>query len=61
VDKGTGLGLSVTFGIIQEHEGRLEVQSPPWQTACKNGADVKGTAFIVKLPASEDGERQQPE
>jgi PAS domain S-box-containing protein len=55
VDKGTGLGLSVTFGIIQEHEGRLEVQSPPWQATSEDGADVKGTAFIVKLPTSKGG------
>jgi two-component system NtrC family sensor kinase len=52
VDKGTGLGLSVTFGIVQEHEGRLEVQSPPWLATSEDGMDVKGTAFIVKLPAS---------
>ncbi len=51
VDKGTGLGLSVTFGIIQEHEGRLEVQSPPWNATSEDGMEVKGTAFIVKLPA----------
>ena len=54
VDKGTGLGLSVTFGIIQEHEGRLEVQSPPWNAQRVNGTDVRGTAFIVKLPALKD-------
>jgi two-component system NtrC family sensor kinase len=54
VDKGTGLGLSVTFGIVQEHEGRLEVQSPPWNAISEDGMDVKGTAFIVKLPASKD-------
>ena len=38
---GTGLGLSVTYGIIQEHGGTLDVQSRP-------GA---GTTFIVGLPA----------
>jgi hypothetical protein len=38
---GTGLGLSVTYGIIQEHGGTVDVQSRP-------GA---GTTFIISLPA----------
>ncbi len=48
VGKGTGLGLSVSYGIIQEHEGVIEVESPV-QIA---GKEVKGTAFHVKLPAA---------
>lgn len=39
--KGVGLGLAVTYGIIEKHQGTIEVQS---QTG-------KGTTFIVKLPA----------
>lgn len=38
---GTGLGLSVTYGIIQEHGGTVDVQSQP-------GA---GTTFVISLPA----------
>jgi two-component system NtrC family sensor kinase len=38
--KGTGLGLSVSYGIIKQHEGFIDVQS---------GLD-KGTAVTVKLP-----------
>ena len=40
VGKGTGLGLSVSFGIIQEHSGRISVESQP----------EKGTSFSLYLP-----------
>jgi two-component system, NtrC family, sensor kinase len=38
--KGTGLGLAVTYGIIQDHGGRIFVDSIPSQ----------GTHFTLKLP-----------
>ncbi|MEI6093832.1 MAG: ATP-binding protein, partial [bacterium] len=38
--KGTGLGLSVSYGIIKDHKGILDVES-------KEGV---GTTFIVELP-----------
>ena len=41
VGQGTGLGLSICHGIIQQHQGSIEVQSE---------VDV-GTTFIVRLPA----------
>jgi signal transduction histidine kinase len=41
--KGTGLGLSVSFGIIRDHEGRIDVRSEP-------GA---GAEFVIRLPAAE--------
>lgn len=44
VGKGTGLGLSVSYGIIQEHDGRITVDSPA------NKEDGTGTAFHVLLP-----------
>ncbi len=43
VGQGTGLGLSVSYGIIQEHAGRIFVESEPGQ----------GTRFTIKLPAAE--------
>jgi two-component system NtrC family sensor kinase len=42
VGSGTGLGLSVAYGIINKHQGRIEVQSEVG----------KGTLFTVWLPIS---------
>lgn len=40
VGKGTGLGLSLSYGILQKHQGQIEVKSEP-------GA---GTTFRLRLP-----------
>lgn len=49
VGKGTGLGLSVSYGIIQEHKGTIEVESPVEEK--EPGDKGPGTAFYVILPA----------
>ncbi len=42
--EGTGLGLSVSYGIIQEHAGEIQVQSQVG----------KGTCFTILLPLTEE-------
>ncbi|MBI4669249.1 MAG: hypothetical protein HY747_08690 [Elusimicrobia bacterium] len=42
---GTGLGLSVSYGIIREHDGMLNVASDGRRRGC-------GTCFTVTLPIS---------
>jgi PAS domain S-box-containing protein len=45
--KGSGLGLSTVMGIIQQHEGSIQVVSAPGS----------GTQFIIRLPWARPGER----
>jgi two-component system, cell cycle sensor histidine kinase and response regulator CckA len=48
-DRGSGMGLAVSYGIVQEHEGRISVSSEP----------KKGTTFTIMLPASK-GRSKEP-
>jgi signal transduction histidine kinase len=53
VDKGSGLGLSAAAGIIEEHVGKIEVESPHLLQE-HEGEDTKGTVFIIHLPVLRD-------
>lgn len=44
VGEGTGLGLSIAYGIVQDHEGWIDVSSEPGRGSC----------FSVFLPAAGD-------
>jgi two-component system NtrC family sensor kinase len=47
VGHGTGLGLAISYGIVQDHDGSIEVRS----------AEGVGTEFIVKIPLDLEAQR----
>jgi len=49
VGQGTGLGLAVSYGIVQEHAGRITVDSTPG----------RGTTFRITLPTARARTRLQ--
>jgi two-component system NtrC family sensor kinase len=48
--KGTGLGLSLSYGIMQEHKGRIHAESEPGV----------GTEFILELPIADPAGASPP-
>ena len=48
VGAGTGLGLSISYGIIQRHNGTLDLESE----------EGKGTKFTIRIPTNQEGQRQ---
>jgi two-component system NtrC family sensor kinase len=47
VGQGTGLGLSVSYGIIEQHAGSIELESE---------VDI-GSTFTIRLPRASDAQR----
>jgi signal transduction histidine kinase len=47
VGKGTGLGLATSYGIVEDHEGRIGVKSKVGQ----------GTTFTIELPVRPETQR----
>lgn len=44
VGYGMGLGLAITYGIVRDYKGSIDIESQPG----------KGTAFIIAFPAAKD-------
>ncbi len=51
IGKGTGLGVSISYGIIKDYSGSIEIDSQ----------EGRGTTFILKFPALSRDQRRKDE
>lgn len=49
-ERGTGLGLAMVYGIIQRHEGSIDIDSQPGH----------GTTFAIRLPVGAEATADSP-
>ena len=52
VGQGTGLGLTVAYALVQEHGGRIWVES---RGTAKSTPEKTGTSFFIELPVTQIG------
>lgn len=47
-NRGSGLGLAMVYGVVQRHNGTIEIESEPG----------KGTAFVIHFPLSNETQKE---
>ena len=45
-EAGTGLGLAIVYKIVENHQGEIDVESPPSDKS-------RGCRFIIRIPMND--------